>query len=101
MEENITPLETPQEETITVVNNEATKRLNEGFIADSFSTYDGCLVMVTGKKGDKTVDLIVTFDGWIEIADALKEAIEASKKAQEQAPEPSNIIIPDNIKSVE
>jgi hypothetical protein len=66
----------------TVVNNELTERVNNAFIASGYTLLNGGsdnVIMISGDKDDKSVDVLLTLEGMEEVSQTLRS--EADKKA--------------------
>jgi hypothetical protein len=66
----------------TMVNNELTERVNNAFIASGYTLLNGGsdnVIMISGDKDDKSVDVLLTLEGMEEVSQTLRS--EADKKA--------------------
>ena len=65
-----------------MVNNELTERVNNAFIASGYTLLNGGsdnVIMISGDKDDKSVDVLLTLEGMEEVSQTLRS--EADKKA--------------------
>jgi len=65
----------------TMVNNELTERVNNAFIASGYTLLNGGsdnVIMISGDKDDKSVDVLLTLEGMEEVSQTLRS--EADKK---------------------
>jgi hypothetical protein len=70
----------------TMVNNELTERVNNAFIASGYTLLNGGsdnVIMISGDKDDKSVDVLLTLEGMEEVSQTLRS--EADKKADKVA----------------
>ena len=69
-----------------MVNNELTERVNNAFIASGYTLLNGGsdnVIMISGDKDDKSVDVLLTLEGMEEVSQTLRS--EADKKADKVA----------------
>jgi hypothetical protein len=70
-------------ESAQLVNNELTERVNNAYIASNYTLLNGGtnnVVMVSGDKDDKSVDVLLTLEGMEEVSQTLRG--EVSKKPE-------------------
>ena len=69
-------------------NNELTERVNNAYIANNYTLLNGGVdnvIMISGDKDDKSVDVLLTLEGMEEVASTLRAEVDSIKK-----PEPSD-----------
>lgn len=69
-------------------NNELTERVNNAYIANNYTLLNGGtdnVIMISGDKDDKSVDVLLTLDGMEEVAQTLRKEVGAIKNPEDKA----------------
>lgn len=69
-------------------NNELTERVNNAYIANNYTLLNGGtdnVIMISGDKDDKSVDVLLTLDGMEEVVQTLRKEVGAIKNPEDKA----------------
>ena len=82
--------EQEQKESTQLVNNELTERVNNAYIASNYTLLNGGtdnVVLIKGDKDDKSVDLMLTWEGMEEVSKTLRDEVDKRPKAEKKEDE--------------